>query len=81
MAGRGLRLGWVRRGNGLMNTGLLRAMAYHLLARARSVHLRSARLIGLRKLRDWLGDAILWPPVRPAEQAGPALAPTPDPPD
>jgi hypothetical protein len=53
--------GWVRRGYGLMNTGLLRAMAYNLLAIARSVHLRTARLVGWQQLRDWLRDAILWP--------------------
>jgi hypothetical protein len=78
-------LGWVRRGYGLMNTGLLRAMAYNLLAVARSVHLRAPRLIGWRQLRDWLRDAILWPPVcapipapsRPAT----SNPPTPEPPD
>jgi hypothetical protein len=53
--------GWVRRGYGLMNTGLLRAMAYNLLAIARSVHLRTARLVGWQQLRDWLRDALLWP--------------------
>jgi len=53
--------GWVRRGYGLMNTGLLRAMAYNLLAIARSVHLRAVRLVGWQQLRDWLRDALLWP--------------------
>lgn len=53
--------GWVRRGYGLINTGLLRAMAYNLLAIARSVHLRAHRLLPWQQLRDWLRDAILWP--------------------
>ena len=53
--------GWVRRGYGLINTGLLRAMAYNLLAIARSVHLRGKTLPAWRQLRDWLRDAIVWP--------------------
>lgn len=52
---------WVRRGYGLINTGLLRAMAYNLLAIARSVHLRAERLVPWQQLRDWLRDAIIWP--------------------
>ena len=51
---------WVRRGYGLLNTGLLRAMAYNVLAIARAVHLRRRRLIGWQQLRDWLRDALLW---------------------
>ena len=51
---------WVRRGNGLVNVGLLRAMAYNALAVARSVQLRAARLIGWQQLRDWLRDAIVF---------------------
>ena len=50
---------WVRRGCGLINTGLLRAMAYNLLAIARAVHLRRDQLIGWQQLRDWLRDAIV----------------------
>lgn len=61
--------GWVRRGYGLMNTGLLRAMAYNLLAIARSVHLRTTRLIGWEQLRDWVRDAILWPTQLAPERA------------
>ena len=61
--------GWVRRGYGLMNTGLLRAMAYNLLAIARSVHLRTARLVGWQQLRDWLRDAMLWPTQLAPERA------------
>ncbi len=53
--------GWVRRGYGLINTGLLRVMAYNLLAIARSVHLRGTTLPAWRQLRDWLRDAIVWP--------------------
>ncbi|MCX5737826.1 MAG: hypothetical protein NTZ61_04895 [Proteobacteria bacterium] len=52
-----------------MNTGLLRAMAYNLLAIARSVHLRTTRLIGWEQLRDWLRDAILWPTQLAPERA------------
>lgn len=52
---------WVRRGCGLINTGLLRAIAYNLLAIARAVHLRRDRLIGWQQLRDWIRDAIVWP--------------------
>lgn len=69
--------GWVRRGYGLMNTGLLRAMAYNLLAIARSVHLRAGRLVAWQQLRDWLRDAILWPtqlaPTRLAPEVGSAI--------
>jgi len=50
---------WVRRGCGLINTGLLRAMAYNLLAIARAVHLRRNQLIGWQQLRDWIRDAIV----------------------
>ena len=53
--------GWVRRGYGLINTGLLRVMAYNLLAIARAVHLRGKTLPAWRQLRDWLRDAIVWP--------------------
>jgi len=53
--------GWVRRGYGLINTGLLRVMAYNLLAIARAVHLRGTTPIAWRRLRDWLRDAIVWP--------------------
>jgi hypothetical protein len=70
--------GWVRRGYGLMNTGLLRAMAYNMLAIARSVHLRRSTLIGWQQLRDWIRDALLWPRLRDAEpfdQAESLLAP------
>ncbi len=52
---------WVRRGYGLINTGLLRAMAYNVLAIARAVHLRAHRTIAWQQLRDWLRDALLWP--------------------
>ena len=52
--------GWVRRGYGLINTGLLRAMAYNILAIARAVHLRRTRLISWQQLRDWLRDALVW---------------------
>lgn len=58
---------WVRRGYGLINTGLLRAMAYNLIAMARSVHLRKEKLVGWRQLRDWLRDALLWPEPREPE--------------
>lgn len=70
--------GWVRRGYGLVNTGLLRAMAYNLLAIARSVHLRAERLVPWQQLRDWLRDAIMWPtwlptPRTPAPEVGAVL--------
>jgi hypothetical protein len=52
---------WVRRGYGLLVMGLLRAMAYNLLAIARAVHLRASSLPGWQQLRDWLRDALIWP--------------------
>ena len=52
---------WVRRGYGLLVMGLLRAMAYNLLAIARAVHLRRKPLPGWAQLRDWMRDALLWP--------------------
>lgn len=54
---------WVRRGNGLPVCGLLRALAFNLLALLRAVHLRSdgARAISWRQLRDWVRDALLLP--------------------
>jgi hypothetical protein len=61
--------GWVRRGYGLINSGLLRAMAYNLLAIARSVHLRAERLVPWQQLRDWLRDAIIWPTWLPSRMA------------
>jgi hypothetical protein len=70
--------GWVRRGYGLMNTGLLRAMAYNMLAIARSVHLRRSALIGWQQLRDWIRDALLWPTLR-SDDSLPEGEPTPAP--
>ena len=68
--------GWVRRGYGLLNTGLLRAMAYNVLAIARAVHLRRPRLISWQQLRDWLRDALLWPSLlQPERDAEPSPAP------
>jgi hypothetical protein len=54
---------WVRRGKGLPVVGLLRAIAYNLLALMRTVHLRSveARAIQWQSLRDLMRDAMLWP--------------------
>jgi hypothetical protein len=54
---------WVRRDQGLPVVGLLRAIAYNLLALMRSVHLRSAtaRRVSWQSLRDWVRDALLWP--------------------
>lgn len=52
---------WVRRGCGLINMGLMRAMAYNILAIARAVHLRRRQLPGWRQIRDWLRDALIWP--------------------
>jgi predicted transposase YbfD/YdcC len=54
---------WVRRDKGLPVVGLLRAIAYNLLALMRAVHLRSARArrVSWQSLRDWLRDALLWP--------------------
>lgn len=54
---------WVRRDKGLPVVGLLRAIAYNLLALMRSVHLRSAeaRHVSWQSLRDWVRDALLWP--------------------
>jgi hypothetical protein len=67
---------WVRRGYGLINTGLLRAMAYNVLAIARAVHLRGQRLISWQQLRDWLRDALVWPSLLESEQdAAPSSAP------
>jgi len=68
--------GWVRRGYGLLNTGLLRAMAYNVLAIARAVHLRRPRLISWQQLRDWLRDALLWPSLlQPERDPEPSPAP------
>jgi len=55
---------WVRRGYGLLNTGLLRAIAYNLLVIARNVHLRRSKQTGFKQLRDWFRDAIVSPPIR-----------------
>ena len=63
---------WVRRGYGLLNTGLLRAIAYNLLAIARAVHLRRDQLIGWQQLRDWIRDAIVWPSLLTDTEASPA---------
>ena len=54
---------WVRHGQGLPVTGLLRAIAYNLLAIRRAVHLRSdeARAASWQQLRDWMRDALVWP--------------------
>jgi len=65
---------WVRRGYGLINTGLLRAIAYNLLAIARAVHLRRDKLIGWQQLRDWLRDAIIWPSLLVDSEPSPATA-------
>jgi len=65
---------WVRRGCGLINTGLLRAIAYNLLAIARAVHLRRDQLIGWQQLRDWIRDAIVWPSLLADTEARPAPA-------
>ena len=68
--------GWVRRGYGLHNTGLLRAMAYNLLAIARAVHLRRRELISWRRLAEWLRDALMWDsPLSPEPVAEPELPP------
>lgn len=66
---------WVRRGYGLLVMGLLRAMAYNLLAIARAVHLKSKPLPGWCQLRDWLRDALIWPQLRAHE---PEPDPAPD---
>jgi hypothetical protein len=54
---------WVRRGNGLPVSALVRALAYNLLCLLRAVHLRSdaARAAAWDQLRDWVRDALLWP--------------------
>lgn len=69
--------GWVRRGYGLINTGLLRAMAYNILAIARAVHLRRQRLISWQQLRDWLRDALVWSGlIEPQQTSAASLAPS-----
>lgn len=52
---------WVRRGNGLAVSALLRVIAYNLLVMLRSAHLRSvaARAASWQQLRDWVRDALL----------------------
>ena len=68
---------WVRRGKGLPVVGLLRAIAYNLLALMRAVHLRSveAREVQWQRLRDWVRDALLWPDATNANaEATPPLA-------
>ena len=52
---------WVHRGQGLPVMGLLRMLAYNLLALLRSVHLRSAqaRQASWQRVRDWMRDALL----------------------
>lgn len=54
---------WVHRGHGLPVVGLLRAIAYNMLALLRSVHLRTveARAASWQQLRDWIRDAFLHP--------------------
>jgi hypothetical protein len=70
---------WVRRGKGLPVVGLLRAIAYNLLALMRAVHLRSveARQVAWQSLRDWVRDAMLWPDLTRfevnSEEESPAL--------
>ena len=65
----------MRRGCGLINTGLLRVMAYNLLALARSVHLRRSGLIGWKQLRDWLRDALVFWGLVPDEPHDEPAAP------
>ena len=65
---------WVRRGYGLLVMGRLRALAYHLLAIARAVHLESQSLPGWCPLGDWLLDALIWPELTEhAPEPDPAL--------
>ena len=54
---------WVRRGNGLPVTSLLRVLAYNLLALLRASHLRSddSHVAAWQQLRDWVRDALVWP--------------------
>ncbi len=66
---------WVRRGCGLINTGLLRVMAYNLLAIARAVHLRHDELISWKQLRDWMRDALIFWGLLPAEPSLETTAP------
>jgi hypothetical protein len=67
---------WVRRGYGLINTGLLRAMAYNILAIARAVHLRRQRLVSCQQLPDWLRDALVWSSlIEPLQNVAPSHAP------
>ena len=72
---------WVRRGNGLPVCGLLRALAYNLLALLRAVHLRSvdSREARWQQLRDWMRDTLLWMPSlsRPLDSAWEDAAVTP----
>jgi len=68
---------WVHRGHGLPVVGLLRAIAYNLLALLRSVHLRTvqARASSWQQLRDWIRDALLHP-SKPDDQEPEASAAT-----
>jgi Transposase DDE domain len=54
---------WVRRGNGLAVSALLRVIAYNFMEILRTVHLRSAeaRSAAWQQLRDWVRDALVWP--------------------
>lgn len=54
---------WVRRGNGLAVSALLRVIAYNFMEILRTVHLRSAqaRTAAWQQLRDWVRDALVWP--------------------
>jgi hypothetical protein len=65
---------WVRRGYGLINTGLLRIIAYNLLAIARLIHLRRDIPPSWKQIRDWLRDAIIWP-IDETDPAHEALEP------
>lgn len=63
---------WVRRDKGLPVVGLLRAIAYNLLALMRAVHLRSAeaRQLSWQSLRDQVRDALLWPDLTCTDNPG-----------
>jgi len=66
---------WVKRGNGLPVTALLRVLAYNLLSLLRAVHLRTvlARAAAWDQLRNWIRDAMVWPDLLTCEREAPPI--------
>ncbi len=70
---------WVRRGNGLAVSALLRVIAYNLMVMLRSTHLRSveARATTWQRLRNWVRDALLGTDLTDLDDSEDTLVATP----